>query len=218
MDSLAASGGYWIAADADQIWATPTTLTGSIGVFGAFPTVENTLAHMGLNTDGVGTTEMAGSMRVDRALSPTAQEVIPTGVEHIYQRFVGSVAEARGVHGEDIDRVAQGHVWSGMSAKELGLVDHLGTLEDTIAAAAEHVGVTDYSVTRISRPLSAKEIFLRQLAGSNVGALAPKTFLQSYAPLELQQRLAPVLKPLSALSKMNDPQSIYAACLDCLAP
>src|SRR5690606_41900395 len=117
-----------------------------------------------------------------------------------------------------ISVVTYGDVRSGISAKELVLEAHFGTLEDTIAAAAEHVVATDFSVTRISRPLSAKEIFLRQLAGSNVGALAPKTFLQSYAPLKLQQRLAPVLKPLSALSKMNDPQSIYAACLDCLAP
>lgn len=218
MGSLAASGGYWMAAGADQIWATPTTLTGSIGVFGAFPTFEKTLANMGLNTDGVGTTEMAGSLRIDRALSPKAQEVIQIGVEHIYQRFVELVADARGAAVEDIDKIAQGHVWSGISAKELGLVDHLGTLEDTLAAAAEHVGITDYSVTKISRPLSAKEILLRQLAGSNVGVFAPNRLLQSYAPLELQQRLAPLLKPLSALSKMNDPQSIYAACLDCIAP
>lgn len=218
MGSLAASGGYWIAAGGDEIWATPSTLTGSIGVFGAFPTLEKTLANLGLHTDGVGTTELAGSMRPDRELSPKANTIIQLGVDNIYQRFVGLVADARSAEHEAIDEIAQGRVWSGVHARELGLVDHLGSLNDVIAAAAAHVGVTDYSVKVISKPLSPREAFLRQLTGASASALAPKAMLNKFTSLELQQSLAPLLKPLAALGKMNDPHAIYAVCVECVAP
>ena len=218
MGSLAASGGYWIATGGDEIWATPATLTGSIGVFGAFPTLEKSLANIGLTTDGVGTTDLAGAMRIDRELSPKAADIIQLGVDHIYHRFVQLVADAREEKPEDINKIAQGHVWSGLAGKELNLVDHLGTLNDTIAAAAASVDVKDYTVEIISPQLSAKEVFLRELAGSNAGSLAPKVMMQSFTALDAQQSLIPLLKPLSALSKMNDPQAIYASCILCVAP
>lgn len=218
MGSLAASGGYWIAAGGDEIWATPTTLTGSIGVFAAFPTFENSLAHLGLHTDGVATTELAGAMRPDRELSPTAITLIQLGVDHIYQRFLTLVAEARSASVEDIDAIAQGRVWSGANALELGLVDHTGTLNDVIAAAAAHVDVSDYSVRLYSRQLSAKEELLRQIFGSSASSLAPRTWLHKFTALEVQQALIPLIAPLKALMKMNDPKAIYASCLDCMAP
>lgn len=218
MGSLAASGGYWIAAGGDQIWATPTTLTGSIGVFGAFPTFENTLASLGLTTDGVGTTELAGAMRSDRELSPKAGRVLQLNVDYIYRRFLETVAEARSADVDAIGEIAEGRVWSGLRAKELGLVDNLGTLNDVIAAAADHTGLTDYQVRIISRPLSPGEMFLRQLMETNASALAPKTLINHFAGLKVQQHFVPLLKPLNALSQMNDPQAVYASCLDCIVP
>lgn len=218
MGSLAASGGYWIAAGGDQIWATPTTLTGSIGVFGAFPTFENTLASLGLTTDGVGTTELAGAMRSDRELSPKAGRVLQLNVDYIYRRFLETVAEARSADVDAIGEIAEGRVWSGLRAKELGLVDNLGTLNDVIAAAADHTGLTDYQVRIISRPLSPGEMFLRQLMETNAGALAPKALINHFAGLKVQQHFVPLLKPLNALSQMNDPQAVYASCLDCIVP
>ena len=97
-------------------------------------------------------------------------------------------------------------------------MDQLGTLEDVIAATAQHVALDEYSVEIISRPLSSREALLRQLAGSHVGMLAPKTLLNNVTALEVQQQLLPLLKPLATLSKMNDPHAVYASCLDCVAP
>lgn len=218
MGSLAASGGYWIAAAGDEIWATPTTLTGSIGVFGAFPTVEKSLANIGVTTDGVGTTTLAGAARPDRELSPQASDIIQLTVDHIYQRFISLVAEARDAEISEIEAIAEGRVWSGAAAQQLGLVDQLGTLEDVIAAAARHVNLEDYSVEVISRPLSPREVFLRQLAGSNAGMLAPKSLLNNVTALQVQQHLLPLLKPLATLGEMNDPHAVYARCLDCVVP
>lgn len=218
MGSVAASGGYWMAAGGDEIWATPTTITGSIGVFGAFPTLENTLGNLGIYTDGVGTTELSGSLRVDRALSPKISTIIQLSVDNIYHRFIRLVADARNADADAIDRVAQGHVWSGNTAKELGLVDHLGGLNDVIAAAAARVDLTDYSVHLIQQPLSPQEVLLRQFMGNAAVALAPTGLLQEFSSLRALQEISPLLKPLAELRKMNDPQAIYAACLACVAP
>ncbi len=94
----------------------------------------------------------------------------------------------------------------------------MGTLEDVIAAAARHVNLEDYSVEVISRPLSPREVFLRQLAGSNAGMLAPKSLLNNVTALQVQQHLLPLLKPLATLGEMNDPHAVYARCLDCVVP
>lgn len=218
MGSVAASGGYWIAAGGDEIWATPTTITGSIGVFGAFPTLENTLENLGIHTDGVGTTELSGSLRADRALSPKISTIIQLSVDNIYHRFIRLVADARNADADAIDRVAQGHVWSGVTAKELGLVDHLGGLNDVIAAAAARVDLTDYSVHLVQQPLSPQEVMLRQLMGSAAVSFAPTALLEEFSSLRALQEISPLLKPLAELRQMNDPQAIYAACLECVAP
>ncbi len=218
MGSLAASGGYWMAAGGDQIWATPTTLTGSIGVFGAFPTFENTFASIGLTNDGVGTTQLADAMRSDREMSPKTATILQLNVDYLYQRFLETVAKARSADVDEISEIAEGRVWSGQHAYELGLVDNLGTLNDVIVAAAEHAGLTEYQVRMISRPLSPGEMFLRQLLESNAGVLAPKALLSNFAALNVQQHIVPLLKPLAALSQINDPQAVYATCLDCVVP
>lgn len=218
MGTVAASGGYWIATAGDKIWAQPTTITGSIGVFGAFPTLEKSLQKIGINTDGVGTTELAGSMRLDRPLSEKASKVVQMGVDSIYQRFITLVADARKQEVKAIDEIAQGHVWTGNKAKEIGLVDELGTLNDVITAIAQEADLSSYQVEFVQRPLSPKEEFLRSLTQGHAGTFVPKSLLENFASLNVLNDLAPVLKPLSDFKSMNDPQGIYVQCLDCVAP
>ena len=219
MGSVAASGGYWMATAGDEIWATPTTITGSIGVFGAFPTLENSLQKIGLNTDGISTTELGGAPSVDRPLAPKMYSVIQSGVDHTYQNFIQLVADARKKDVAEIHEVAQGHVWTGAKAKELGLVDNLGTLNDVIAAAATKAALDDYSVKLIAQKLSPKEEFIRKLAGEDAKGFIPKSLLKPLVDLQsVQQELSPLLKPLMALQKMTDPQGIYASCLECVSP
>lgn len=219
MGSVAASGGYWMATAGDEIWATPTTITGSIGVFGAFPTLENSLQKIGLNTDGISTTELGGTLSIDRPLAPKMNSVIQSGVDHTYQQFINLVAQSRKQDVAAIHEIAQGHVWTGAKAKEIGLVDHLGTLNDVIAAAATKAELKDYSVKLITQKLSPKEEFLRKLVGEDAKGFIPKSLLTPFADLHLvHQELSPLLKPLVALQKMTDPQGIYASCLECVSP
>ncbi len=218
MGSVAASGGYWIATAGHKIWAQPTTITGSIGVFGAFPTLENSLKKIGISTDGVATTELAGSMRLDRPLSEKAGRVVQQGVDSIYQRFITLVADARNQDKESINEIAQGHIWTGARAKELGLVDELGTLKDTIAAIAKDHNLEGYKVEFVQRPLSPKEELMRSLTNSQAGMLAPTSLLEKFASLSVLNDLAPAIKPLQEIQSLNDPRGIYVKCFDCLAP
>jgi protease-4 len=219
MGSVAASGGYWMATAGDEIWATPTTITGSIGVFGAFPTLENSLQKIGLNTDGISTTELGGALSIDRPLAPKMNSVIQSGVDHTYQSFLQLVADARKKDVADIHEIAQGHVWTGAKAKEIGLVDNLGTLNDVIAAAATKANLKDYSVKVITQKLSPKEELIRKLVGEDAKGFIPKSLLKPLTDLNLvQQELSPLLKPLLTLQKMTDPQGIYASCLECVSP
>ena len=178
MGSLAASGGYWLSAPADQIWATPTTITGSIGVFGILPTFETTLSNLGVHLDGLGTTDLAGSDRLDRELPEEAGRVIQASVESIYQRFIKIVADARHMTPEDVHEIAQGRVWTGATAAELGLVDKLGYLDDAIAAAAQAAALEQYSVEVFEQELTPMEQIIRAFRGE-VHSLAG--YLQSTA-------------------------------------
>lgn len=158
MGDVAASGGYWIAMDGDEIWAQPTTITGSIGIFGLFATLPETLAKIGVHTDGIGTTPLAGSLDIRRPLSPQLEAILNSVIKRGYGEFIGKVAKARGKTPEEIDAIAQGRVWSGAQAKERGLVDKLGGLEDAIAAAASRAKLgTGYQVRYVERELSAWE-------------------------------------------------------------
>ncbi|MBO9662082.1 signal peptide peptidase SppA [Dokdonella sp.] len=158
MGDVAASGGYWIAMDGDEIWAQPTTITGSIGIFGLFATLPETLAKIGVHTDGIGTTPLAGALDIRRPLSPQLEAILNSVIKRGYNEFIGKVAKARGKTPEQIDTIAQGRVWSGVQAKERGLVDKLGGLQDAIAAAAARAKLgTDYHVRYVERELSAWE-------------------------------------------------------------
>jgi len=164
MGSLAASGGYWIAAGADQIWAAPTTITGSIGVFGVVPTFENTLAALGIYNDGIGTSPIADIYHLDRPMSPQAKQLIQLGVNNIYQQFLDLVAKGRDSTPDSVHEIAQGRVWTGRKAKELGLVDELGGLDDAIAAAAELAELDDYELIDIKPTLKFQQQLLKKLS------------------------------------------------------
>ena len=218
MGSMAASGGYWMAMGADEVWATPTSLTGSIGVFGAIPTFENSLELLGIQVDGVGTTDLAGALRPDRALSPKAETLIQQSVDHIYRQFINLVSQARGLEPEQVHQIAQGRVWTGARAKELDLVDELGSLDEVIAQAAKRAQLKEYQLVPISRPLSPFEQIVRQLQDSRVGAYLPRVQSTDWLPDNLKRTLSPLLAPLRALGDMDDKHAVYARCLVCVAP
>jgi protease-4 len=136
MGDVAASGGYWISMNANRIFAEPNTITGSIGIFGLYYSIPNTLAKFGVQSDGVGTGPMAGAFDITRPLDPKVGVVIQAIINKGYHDFVGNVAKARGKNYEAIDAIAQGRVWTGQQALDRGLVDQLGGLGDAVADAA----------------------------------------------------------------------------------
>ena len=164
MSTYAASGGYWIAANADRIFASPSTITGSIGVFGMFMTYENSLDYLGIHSDGVGSNELAGFSAV-RPLAPEFGQILQRNVETSYGNFLSLVSNARDMTLDEVDDVAQGRVWIGTDALELGLVDELGTLEDAVNAAAEFAALENYDTFYVQRTLSAQELFWKEFFG-----------------------------------------------------
>jgi protease-4 len=212
MGSMAASGGYWIAAGADEIWATPATLTGSIGIFGAFPTVENMLQGLGVSTDGVGTTAVAGKLRPDLPLDPILASAIQSGVEYGYRRFINIVADGRNKLVEQVEPIAEGRVWSGIDAQQLGLVDKLGGLQQAVKSAAGLVGIDPANTRLLSLPLSPEEELMRMILGSGM----VKTALSTSSPLI--SVLNSVLPAWSDVLKLKDSRGVYAYCLMCVAP
>ena len=208
MSSVAASGGYWMAAPADEIWAAPTTITGSIGIFGAMATFERSLDAIGVHADGVGTTDLAGSFDPRRPLNPLVAGVMQRVVERGYGRFLEIVAEGRGMSMEEVAEVAEGRVWAGETAQRLGLVDGLGGLEEAIAAAAQRAGVEDYDVTYVEREPTPREQLITMLASQARGLFGET----GYAALKAFDG---IVGELDIIGLMNDPQGAYAWCLAC---
>jgi protease IV len=212
MSSVAASGGYYIAMDADEIWASPATLTGSIGVFAVFPTIERTLGKVGVTVDGVGTTPLADALRIDRTLDERAREVLQLTVEHAYRVFVNHVASAREKSFDEIDNVAQGRVWAGVDAMRNGLVDKLGSYQAALDAAAARADLgEDYRVEYIEPPLGWRQALAVQtqaLAARLTRALVPQSDLMR----EARRLLAPLEAELSRLSRFTDPKQVYYYC------
>jgi len=216
MGSMAASGGYWMAMGADQIWASPTTITGSIGVFGVIPTFENSLAALGVNSDGIGTTNLADLYRLDRPMSPQAKQLIQFGVNHVYDQFLGIVAEARNSTPERIHDIAQGRVWTGEKAKALGLVDHLGNLQEAIDAAALAASLDTYQTEEVKSPMDFREQLMRQLSGSMVGQWV-RWLPADWLPQGLLAEVYGVTRELQLLNRFNDPRGLYLHCFECTA-
>ena len=196
MGDVAASGGYWISMNADRIYADPSTITGSIGIFGLFPTIDRTLGKIGVRTDGVSTAKYAGAFDITRPLDPGVATTIQSVIEKGYRDFTGKVAQARGRSVEQVDAVARGRVWSGMQAKERGLVDVLGGLDAALADAAARakLGKPDAWQARYiedsATPLSQwfggmlqSRAGLSLLQASGIGELVLARQLQAQAPL-----------------------------------
>ncbi|MFS8063001.1 MAG: signal peptide peptidase SppA [Luteimonas sp.] len=171
MGDLAASGGYWISMNADRIYADPSTITGSIGIFGLIPTIPRTLDKIGVHTDGVGTTKFAGAFDITRPLDPQVGEVIQSVIDKGYRDFTGRVAQARGRTVDEIDAIARGRVWSGAQAKERGLVDQFGGLDDALADAASRAKLGkqgEYQVRYIEKTATPFERFFTRFAQNRI--------------------------------------------------
>ena len=210
MGDVAASGGYWIAMGADEVWASPSTITGSIGVFGLLPTFSKPLANLGIHTDGVGTTELAGMMRLDRPLNDDLRRIFQASVERTYGDFISLVAEGRGQPRSAIMEVAQGRVWSGSQALEHGLVDQAGTLQQAIDAAARIAGLgTDYQAVYDKGEISPFEAMLLDMTGSVAARLGyrPGTSLLRLPLVEA------ILSDLKLLAGSNGGLTVAAHCL-----
>jgi len=207
MSSVAASGGYWVAMDADEIWAHDTTVTGSIGIFALLPTFEKPLAKIGIHTDGIGTTPLAGAFRGDRALTPDVRTVIQTQLERGYRLFTEGVAAARELPIAKVEEIARGRVWSGADALSLGLVDQIGGLQDAVAAAGRLAGLEagawelrEATEERSFPLLRALEFF---------GAAQVQTAARSWLP---EAALKPVEQVARKLRWLSDPRGLYAHC------
>ena len=212
MSDVAASGGYYIAAAADQIIASPNTITGSIGVFAGIPTFSRSLAKLGINVDGVGTTPLSGATQLDRPMSPDAGRLIQITVDHAYEEFLARVAKGRGKTREAIDAIAQGRVWSGMDARRQGLVDRLGGYDDAVVEAAARAGLKGgYGVRRIEPELSWAQQLLFQIRSSGERILERIGLARSGAA-QLVQRLKPLDLELARWARLSSPNSIYAYC------
>ncbi|MBV1932070.1 MAG: signal peptide peptidase SppA [Porticoccaceae bacterium] len=218
MGSVAASGGYWIAANVDQVWASATTITGSIGVFGLIPTFERTFESLGIHSDGVGTSPLADIYRLDRPMSEPAGRIIQLNVENIYQQFLNLVATGRNLPSEEVHRIAQGRVWTGAQAEKLGLVDQLGDLDDAIKSAAQLAGLEHYDIKPVERDLDFREQVLKQL-GQRVAQLNLKAYFGSSNRLSVEsvvkQQLQLFADKLGFKTPVSDPGGLYLECIEC---
>jgi protease-4 len=212
MGSVAASGGYWIATAADEIWASPTTITGSIGIFGAFATFEKSLDSLGIHNDGVGTTKLADAFDPSRPLNPLIKDAWQQMIEHGYDLFIKRVAEGRNMMPEDVEKIAQGRVWSGAAALKLGLVDQLGSLQEAVAAAAGRANLNNYEVSYIKKPLTSREKLIESLNRIFYGVVRDSA-LNNLPPALTE--LKDIRNDFKHFQRFNDPQGLYAYCLSC---
>lgn len=212
MGSVAASGGYWVSTPADFIYAEPSTITGSIGVFGILPSFEGTREKLGLGADGVKTTPMSGEPDVLNGPSPEAEQLLQTGVDSIYRRFLGIVSQSRRKSPAEIDRIAQGRVWDGGTAHQLGLVDGFGGMNEAIAKAAQLAKLGDErGVTYLDRPTTFKEQLIEMLADreKDEGSTPAEGFaFFGNGRMKLAQALADMRSVLTG-------PSIQVRCLEC---
>ncbi len=209
MGGAAASGGYWIAAQADEIWAMPTTITGSIGVWSVFPTLEGVLDYAGLTVDGVGTTDLAASFDASQALDNRSAAIFQATVDGIYDDFIALVSERRDMSPEAVEVIAGGKVWIGRDAIDIGLVDELGSLDKAVAAAATRAGVAEgYQAVRYGTEVSPQQLVLEEL-GRNFGLAGVRGFDSVW------QWLAPIRQQLAFIDTLRDPKHVYLQCFDC---
>ncbi|WP_104028517.1 signal peptide peptidase SppA [Vibrio jasicida] len=212
MSSLAASGGYWISMSADKIVAQPTTLTGSIGIFSVITTFEKGFNKLGISTDGVGTSPFSGD-GITTGLSAGASEAFQLGIEHGYKRFISLVGSNRDMSPEEVDKVAQGRVWTGQDALSFGLVDQMGDFDDAVKLAAKLAEVENYEIYWVEEPLSPTEQFVQEFMNQVKVSLGIDA--TSFLPKSLQPVAQQFEQDASMLQSFNDPKGQYAFCLNC---
>jgi protease-4 len=212
MGSVAASGGYWVSTPGDFIYAEPSTITGSIGVFGVIPSFQGTLQKLGVGADGVKTTPLSGEPDLFKGPSPEASQLIQTGVESMYGRFLGIVAASRHKTPQQVDQIAQGRVWDGGTAHQLGLVDAFGNVSDAIAKAAQLAGLGSERGVRYLEPQpSFRDQLIDALADNDNDTAAPADAF-SMMTRQPEQQLAGMLGEVRSI--MAGP-SIQARCIEC---
>lgn len=225
MGSIAASGGYWIAAAAQEIWAMPTTLTGSIGVWGLIPNVSEGINRLGIYSDGVGTTKLSDSFSLERPMPEEAKIIVQNGVDDVYSKFLQLVAEARNSDIENVHKIAQGRVWTGTRALELGLVDKLGTLDDLVSHVSNTHNVDKSALKLIEQELDFDEQLLRRLTSetssfarviksSLVNESELSTFIRSVSPLLKSTQILPT-EALNVINKSGASGNYVTLCFDC---
>jgi protease IV len=214
MGDLAASGGYYISAPANQIWASPATLTGSIGIFAIIPTINQTLDKIGVSTDGVGTTPIAGALTVVRPLGPQISELLQSQVDRGYEEFVERVAAGRRETPQQINAIGQGRVWAGADARRIGLVDRLGNLEDAVKAAANLAKITRYQVQFIQPHVSWAEQLVQQtqVRAAVVAASLLHADAQSFGLAQVANQLNPLARDMTRLARFGVPGHLYSYC------
>jgi protease-4 len=212
MGGMAASGGYWISTPANYIVANANTLTGSIGIFGVINTVENSLDTIGVHTDGVSTSPLA-DISMTKALPQEVQEMMQLSIESGYKRFITLVAQSRHSTPEQVDKIAQGHVWTGQDAKANGLVDSLGDFDDAVAKAAELAKLKQWHIDYYQQEPTFFNSLIDSLSGS-VRAALPEA-LQAYLPAPLVSAASAMKAESDKLAAFNDPQNRYSFCLTC---
>jgi len=212
MGGMAASGGYWISTPADYIVANASTLTGSIGIFGVINTVQNSLDSIGVHTDGVSTSPLA-DISMTKALPQEVQDMMQLSIENGYKRFITLVAQSRHNTPEQVDKIAQGHVWTGQDAKANGLVDSLGDFDDAVAKAAQLAKLKQWHIDYYQEEPTLFNSVVDSLSGS-VRAAVPEA-LQAYLPAPLVSAANVVKAEGDKLAAFNDPQKRYAFCLTC---
>jgi protease IV len=214
MSGYAASGGYYISAPADEIWASPATITGSIGIFAIIPTVDRTLSKIGVDVDGVGSTPLSGQLRIDRPLGDEARALLQAGVSRGYEEFLARVATGRKKTRDEIDAIAQGRVWAGADAQRHGLVDKLGSFDEATDAAARRAHLSTYAVETIEPELTWAQALALQLksriALAFVGLAPGERQLAQVA--QLAQRFDPITRDALRLSRFSVPNRLYAYC------
>jgi protease-4 len=216
MSSIAASGAYWISVAADEIWALPTTITGSIGIFAALPTFDKTLKAIGISADGVGTTRLSGAFDLSRPLNPLLADALQLQIEKGYQRFVERVSQGRNMAPEAVEKVAQGRVWAAQTAKGLGLIDKFGGLEPAVESAAKLAKLEKYDLVVIEQPLTSRERLVKRLSRligilvSGAGSLRAEKVLHTLGTALNDREIEAVLQ-------IGDPGRAFALCLECMA-
>ena len=212
MSSIAASGGYWIYSAADEIWASPTTITGSIGIYGAFVSLEKSLDSLGIHTDGVGTTKLAGALDPTRPLNSAVADSMQQMIENNYRRFIQLVAEGRNLEPQEVEKVAQGRVWAGKTAQELGLVDKFGSLQEAVDFAAELAAIEEYDAIYVEQDLTAREKLLRSLNRLFSRVFSDALEQVTHPTVQLYGNFG---RDLEQILQLNDPRGIYSYCLIC---